>query len=264
LFIERVVFQAYAGRLRIEKTIGFLNRAAPDKILGVSTSTELILAFALPLSIFLLAFVVGCFEKRAVRQFESAQLGELPGYLNAMIASAIANGFRICDSGHHTKHKEKMWGALVLSPDRKILAVIGDGTISGLRSRWTVLMSRLKDGSFFFTCDQAGSAELDPMTKRQILMKADFNEMFTKHSARLAEGIVPLDFPEKSNWTTMDEVYRARVDRIVTMGLARYVDADRQMYCYSPWGSFRATILHGLGQVIRPSSFVRHYKRQPG
>jgi hypothetical protein len=70
----------------------------------MSDTIAVLPAISLPLLLFGLAFVVGCFETRAVNQFESAQLGEMPGYLNAMVADAITHGFTVCDSGYAECH----------------------------------------------------------------------------------------------------------------------------------------------------------------
>jgi hypothetical protein len=134
----------------------------------------------------------------------------------------------------------------------------------GLRSQQTTLMSRFNDGSLLFTSDLVGACELDPFTERQNMMNADFREMLAKHCARLQERIAPRPFPFDSGWTTVDEMYRAQCDRIIERGLARYTDADREFMRLTVWGSFRASILHGLQAVHRPANFSRQFKRRPG
>jgi hypothetical protein len=224
----------------------------------------LILACAIPLAFFSLGFIVGCFEKRRVRMFESGEVPSLPPYLQAMTQDAIERGCTFTGTGYHTKYKQKLCAVLMFSADRRAMIVVGEGTIANLPYKQTMLISRFRNGAFLFTVDLVGAAELDPLTQRQILMKADFGEMIDKHSARLEEGNIPVPFASDADWSALDQIYRTRVDRMVKADLARYVDADREIYCYSIWGSFRATILHGLGQIFRPTNFARHYKRSPG
>jgi hypothetical protein len=71
-------------------------------------------------------------------------------------------------------------------------------------------------------------------------------------------------FPADANWGSVDALYRERVDRIVARGLGRYADAQHEFFRYTPVGSFRATFVHGLLQVLRPSNYWRTYKPRPG
>src|SRR5579884_1897899 len=119
----------------------------------MSHTITLILCIAIPFCFFILAFVVGCFERHPVRSFFPAAVDSFPPYLQLMVERAMANGFIYCDAGHHAKYKENMTGGLLISPDLGTIAVIAEGTISGLRFRQTILMSRFRDGSFLFTSD---------------------------------------------------------------------------------------------------------------
>jgi hypothetical protein len=102
----------------------------------MSQNTWLLMAaFGLPFLLFVGAFVVGCFERHPVRQFESAVLQQVPPYMLATTRDASALGFTCIATGVHTKFRDKLAGALLVSPDRMILAVIGDGTILGMPSK---------------------------------------------------------------------------------------------------------------------------------
>ena len=137
----------------------------------------------LPLLLFGAAFVVGCIERNPVRMFESAPLESAPPYMQAILRDASALGYQWRDGGIHTKFREKLKAGLLLSADLRTLAIVGDGQIAGMRSRKTILISRLPDQHVLLTVDEAGTAELDPMTTRQILMNADFHG-----TARRARG----------------------------------------------------------------------------
>jgi hypothetical protein len=224
----------------------------------------ILVIFAIPALFFIAAFVVGCFEKQMVRSFEREQLESLSAYGTAMAQRAGTYGFEYRDSGVHPKHK-KVKGILLLSHDALILAIVSEGEIAKMPLKKTVLYSRFADGSVLITLDEAGISELDPLTRRQFLMNADFPELVRKHREALAASrVAARPFPADASWIDLDELNRARTDRVVAAGLARYVDAGREQYRLTVWASFKTTILHGTGQVLSPKNYVRSSKKRPG
>jgi hypothetical protein len=224
----------------------------------------LALCFGLPLLLFLAAFVVGCIERHPVRMFDSAQLRSASDYMQAVARDAYALGYQWRDGGIHTKFREKIQAGLLLSSDRLTLAIVGDGHIAGMRSRKSILISKLRNGQIVMTVDEAGTAELDPLTTRQIIMNASFNELHRAHVAKLMELPPAEPFPPEAGWEQIDQLYRARSDRVVERGLASYTDPRREFFRYTMWGSFRTSILHGIGQLLVPANYWRTYKRRPG
>jgi hypothetical protein len=224
-----------------------------------------LLVLAAVAAIFVPAFVVSCFEKRAVRMFEpGGEAVPWSPYMQAMANVAMAEGFLVHCTGRHTKYPDTLFAVLLLSPDRRVLALCGDGTMLGLRAQMTILISRFGDGALLITTDDVGVCELDPLTRRQSLMRADFRELFAKHTKAARQRIAPSPFPPDSDWSTVDRVYRERFDRIVARGLARYVGDDRERIRYTVWGSFRASILHGLATLHRPVMYLRQFKARKG
>ncbi|MGA2441064.1 MAG: hypothetical protein ABSH08_08900 [Tepidisphaeraceae bacterium] len=222
---------------------------------------QILLLFAVP---FVPAFIVGCFEKRAIRMFETGEMKVQTKYLQLMTAAALAHGFTLRCTGHHVKYKNTLFAALYLSADRTILALIADGSIGAFRQPKTLLMSRFKDGSIVITINDAGMIELDEMTHRYILINAGFDELLAKHLALKNERIGPSLFPATADWTAVDNLYKEKTDRIVARGLARYTDAGHDFARYTPWGSFRATILFGIALTHRPATWLRQFRRKPG
>jgi hypothetical protein len=222
---------------------------------------QILLLFAVP---FLPAFIVGCFEKRAIRMFEAGEMNIQTKYLQLMTAAALAHGFTLRCAGHHIKYKNKLFAALYLSADQTILALIADGFIGAFRQAKTLLMSRFKDGSILITINDAGMIELDAMTHRYILINAGFDELLAKHLALRNQRIGPSLFPPDADWAAVDNLYKEKTDRIVARGLARYTDAAHDFARYTPWGSFRATILFGIALTHRPATWLRQFKRKPG
>lgn len=224
---------------------------------------HLLVAFAVPAFLFLSAFIVGCFEKKTIRDFALVESRPGSTYFENMINSAVANGFTFVADGVHPKY-QSLFAALFCSPDQKTLTVIADGTIINLRSRKTYLISQKSDGTVLITITDPGTCEFDPLTQREIMLKASFDELWKKHVSRVDESGRMVTFKPAGAWAALDEIWRARVSRIVNRGLANYLGDGRDFYRYTVWGSFRATIVHGLGQVLRPSNWVRHRRRLPG
>jgi len=224
---------------------------------------ELLLAIGIGLGFFVLAFFAGRFEKRSVRSFESAELPSLTPYMEVVVEQATSLGFVYRDSGIHVKYGEKWIGALLLSADACILAVVSQGNLYRLTSKKTVLMSRFSNDSVLITVDEAGTAELDPMTTRQIVMNASFSELLDKHLNRIQQISVPRQFPADADWSNLDELNLLRNDRIVARGLAVYLNPEKTAIRYTAWGSFRASIVHGIAQLLIPQNYWRHFKSRP-
>ncbi len=172
--------------------------------------------------------------------------------------------FQVLGGAHHAKYKEKWIAVLLISADRRILSLITDGQIYGMKSKKCLLFSRFGDGRVLRTCDEAGTADLDPQVIEQILMKADFEELLRAHMERALQISLPEEFDGTRGWSEYHDLNRRRIDRIVAAGLARYRDPGRAYFSYTPWGSFRATIIHGFKQVLSPRNHVRNWKPRPG
>jgi hypothetical protein len=227
----------------------------------------LILAvFALPLALFVAAFVIGCFEKHPVRMFVAAPPSTAPArYVTVMLGRAGVFGFTWRAHGEHTKFGRKLQAELLLSADTYVLAIVGEGKIAKMPVKKTILLSRFADQSLLLTVDEAGTAELDSKSRRQILTNANFEELLRAHYDHIAKSAVQaVPFAVNAGWNEIDEMYRQRADRIVAQGLARYLDGSREWFRYSPRGSFRASIVHGMLQVFRPSNHWRQFKPRPG
>jgi hypothetical protein len=218
-----------------------------------------LLILACMVAAFLPAFLVGCLEWHPVRMFESGPIHRMTAYLmNALLRAQQFNHFQLRAYGHHFKHKGGLFGALLLSADRQILAVAADGVIyRGFRTAATLLFTRFRDGSVLITTDSIGTGEMDQMTKRQIVWNATFDELLEKHKAAAEQRIGADPFPADADWETLEEIYRARAQRLVARGLARYADPQRQYIRYTLSGSLRMTVIHGLTVLHRPATYLR-------
>ncbi|HWE97683.1 MAG TPA: hypothetical protein VG269_27255 [Tepidisphaeraceae bacterium] len=211
----------------------------------------LLLAIGLPMSLFLAAFVVGCFERLHVRMFAPSEPGDWTGYMSRMAAVAIELGYVYRADGHHTKYGGKLPAILFLGPDHSTLALICQGTIANLPTRKTILMSQLRSGECIITTDDPGTCELDPLTRRQILIRSSFGELAERHARALDSGGPFEPFPADAGWECVDRITRARVDRMVAAGAARYADDGRDVFRKTVRGAFRASLIHGILQSFR-------------
>jgi hypothetical protein len=225
----------------------------------------LIAAFGLPLFLLFSAFVVGCFEKHPVRQFESALLAQLPPYLLATMRDASSLGFMCIATGVHTKFRDKLVGVLLISPDRLMLAMIGEGAILGMPSKKTLLLSRMKSGQLLLCTDDVGTAELDPGSTRKIVMNARFAQLndvqrkLIQEAPGVAEPFVP-----NPGWGELDALFDVRAKRMVQAGRISYADANNSFYRYRPWWAFRVSIIHGIAQSLKPQNLWRHLRPRAG
>src|SRR4051812_2400279 len=96
---------------------------------------------------FIPAWIVGCFEKKAIRMFDPCEGLRITAYLQSGIDRALANGFSIRCYGRHIKHPQTLFATLLLSSDRLVLALCSDGRIGSLPYSLTILMSRCRDGT---------------------------------------------------------------------------------------------------------------------
>jgi hypothetical protein len=211
---------------------------------------------------FIPAFLVSCLERLPVCMFEAGQIKRMTRYLmTALLRAQQFNGFQLRAYGHHFKHKETLFGVLLLSPDRQILALVGDGLIyKKFRYAATLLITRFRDGSVLITTDDIGTGELDQMIKRQIVWNAPFDELLEKHRAAVEQRIGVDSFPPDADWQTLEQLFRARADRLVARGLVRYADSEHQYIRCTPWGALRTTIVHGVAMVHRPATYLRALK----
>jgi hypothetical protein len=219
-----------------------------------------LVVIGLSMLFFVAAFIISIFENHPVRMFERADLPPFTPYIEKMIGQAQQHGFRVACGGHHTRFKDKLPGVLLISEDGLTLAIIGEGTILKMPTRKTLLMSLLMDKRVLITVDEAGTGELDPGTHRQILMHADFHELIDKHSKWLQTERMQVAIMD-DDWSSVDQITRLRVRRMVDAGYARYVDTAQEHYRNTAWGSFLSTIVHGLQQILRPTNYIRHLRR---
>lgn len=208
------------------------------------------------------AFVVACFEKKAIRMFDPCEGVRLTPYLHNAMDRAMANRFRIRCYGRHIKYRDTLFAMLLMSEDRRVLALCGGGGLGRLPYSLTILMSRCRDGTILLTYDSVGIAELDRMTDARS-GPAGFDRLLRDHLRRVDARVAPELFPADADWRCVDEIYWAKTDRIVERGLAKYVGGGKDYIRLTLRGSFYSTVMHGMKLIHRPFWLMRRVVARP-
>jgi len=211
---------------------------------------------------FLPAFIVCCFEKKAIRMFEPCGGLKMTAYMQNSIDRALVNGFSHRCYGRHIKYRDTLFGVLMISPDRRMLALIAGGGLGKLAYSLTILISRCRDGTILITYDSIGIAELDRLTDAQSSPRG-FDRILQEHVKRLDAQIAPEIFPANADWTCVDKIYWEKTDRIVERGLAKYVGGGKDYIRFTLRGSFWSTMIHGLKIIHRPIWLARRAVARP-
>jgi hypothetical protein len=202
----------------------------------------------------LLMIAVAMIEKQYLKQELTPVAGEsslqvLP-YFTATNELAEQNNFIHCGDFYPSKGKSVVKGNLSawLSPDKHTLCLVVTGKFAGMRTRKTRLITRLRDGSFLETADEAGTVDITGATQLVILLYADLTALNALHESRLAscsEGSQL--FADKNILTQMEEMEMARGERLVDFGLARFADWDRETIRYTLKGAWKLMLKSRFG-----------------
>src|SRR5689334_19336201 len=157
--------------------------------------------FVLIMAVLFVAIIVAsCFETQRVREFVPAEPDKLPRPLPyAVVMNQAASLAGFIPGGTFVKNRKgpvyRIRLDLWLSPDQSSLLSIASGTLTGMRYKRTVLMSRLAADKFLVTTDSFTSEDLSGTMSTEIVLNADFRELTARHSFRLASsGVLPQPF----------------------------------------------------------------------
>ena len=183
-------------------------------------------------------------EKQMIHCFESCDkevILKQSDYTKATNEAAEQFGFSHCTWFRHSRGK--LYQATVttwLSPDALILLVVGGGKIAGISIKTTLLYSKSVDGSVLVTCNEAGEFDLSGVFDKQVLWNADLNELYDLHTNRMEIWDEPLEvFNSLSVLKDYESLQKRRVQMLVDMGLARYLDFDQNEWRYTIKGAIQ-------------------------
>jgi len=218
---------------------------------------------------FLLVLVIALSETQRIRWLSPAEEGfeaELSPYAQAVNHAASQLGFQSC--GHFRQVGGRLYRAtasLWLSPDLRILAVVGGGKLAGMPYKRTQLLSRTADGRTILTEDDAGEVDLSGLTDRVFLLNAGLEELHAVHRERLSttEGsAVPFD--QGNVMGDYEAMRRQRAVRLAEMGLARFL-RDDDHWRYTLKGSLLAAYRSYFAQLLEASKQQRRLRvKRPG
>ena len=219
---------------------------------------------------FVTILAVGCLEKHRIHDFKpmGPDLLQVPSpYFQAMNDAARQAGFQLEGVfGQYRRNSTyRCCIALWLSPDGQTLLSVGGGKLAGINYRKTLLLSRL-GGKVLVTMDEFGSTDLSGTREIEALLNADLAELNTRHLQRLAlSKEAPSPFSMGNLLQQYEEMNRLQVDKLIHLGLAKYLDAQDGIWRYSPKGAWVYAVRGYLkGMKGAQGQAARLKKKRPG
>lgn len=195
----------------------------------------------IPLSIFgfcILLYVVAVWEPHRIRSYEESLPDDsvLPPYLKRFADELEHNGFE-CDYWRHSNFD--MACMLAFSPDRIILAHVGEGKLAGRHAKQIWLCSRLHDDRVLVTTDTFDEGDPSKVLITNRVIHGTPAEMLAAHREYMAAQLqMPIKFAEPSPRAAFEWILRKRAERLVEWGRARWMDPDRKRWRFTLKGGF--------------------------
>jgi hypothetical protein len=217
-----------------------------------------------------LLFFVALFERHPPDEFVPCDLDRLPEpsrYFLAVSDSARRLGFEFVGSFKQNR-KSRVYGAYVtywLAPDRKTLLRVDGGKTIRVPEKKMLLTSLMLDNRLLVTTDKVGNRDLSNLTDRKLLTNAHLEELYEYHQKRLAaQPLQPRLWEKERAFQLAESLREMKANRLIELGLARYVDPQRTVWCYSWRGALR--IITSLQQATDEGSaqMERRNLKRPG
>ena len=158
--------------------------------------------------------------------------------------------------------------AFWLSPDRRVLAVVSNGTLAAISLNLTSLVTRTDDGGYIHSVDDFKGLASDPsgLARSDVLSNADFDELLAWHLERVESAPLPaVPYPQDDPLGEHRRLHQFRADRLEERGYARFLDHERQRWKLTTRGAFVAAIRSTLRQYVqRVRNTGRKTIRRPG
>lgn len=216
------------------------------------------------LIVFFLVFltVIHRVEKRAIwpfgelQQQPDSQWIDVGGYTRRWVADALRTGFvQLGWAAHFPGGLLQVTYALLVSPDRSTLAVIGSGTAGKMPVQCTWLHSPVTDGRSFYTTDRQSGVQLDLSRNwtNQLIFTSSFGDLWQRHQSWLqAKGIPPRTFPAGRELAQLRSVREDHFRSMSQAGLIAYTDPSGQMFQFTLSGAAKtASLSYLLGMMRR-------------
>jgi hypothetical protein len=224
----------------------------------------LIAVFIVALLVLLIA--VAFLEKRMAWPYSdfAEGTGFDDAYGNRMVEEAHQLGFIFLHWCHDLKGEViRVNYAMLVSPNRDSIAVIGAGTVLSMKVQCTWIHTPTSDGRSFYSTDHQNGIENDisGMWKNQLVSTRDFEGLWEKHkewTERLQ--ISPLTFKPEHELAEFRKVREEHFHLMVKKGLIRYTDSTCSHWRYTIFGAIKVATRNyaiGLSRALTFGKFPR-------
>jgi len=230
-----------------------------------------ILFGALCIFCFISIFLVACWEKHPLRQYQPGApeaVGPPSGYFRAMNEAAAARNLQHC--GHYLQTRDsslyRCCVSLWLTADQCTLVTVWGGKLAKIDYKRTLFISVTTDGGEIVTLDDFGIVDLSGIRDLEVVYRADFEELAARHDQRLAEAHASLKpFPPTRAMDQFEDLGQVRAERMVALGLAKFLDLQESNWRYTVKGAFKnAFVGYVMGLQKAKQQKNRAHKRRPG
>jgi len=140
--------------------------------------------------------------------------------------------------------------SLWLTADQSTLIMVWGGRMAKIDYKRTLFISVTGDGREIVTLDEFGISDLSGIRDFDVVYRANFEELVARHTERLAQVAEPLKpFSPTRAMDQYEDLGKVRADRMVALGLAKYLDLQESAWRYTAKGAFCAayeTFIKGL------------------
>ncbi len=182
-------------------------------------------------------------------------IDDATGYALTTIKHAIENGFEFLGWSRDLKGPmfQQVSYAMLISSDRKTLAIVGIGIVMNQRVGATWLSSTQSDRlRYVLTTDQSGAIEPDVagIGTCSLLDGVTFHELLQKHQSitnQLHGGVLTMN--KGKVLQDFATIRRERYDWLERRSIIRFVDQERSRWKYTLRGAFAVTIQRSVAYI---------------
>jgi len=215
--------------------------------------------------------VVGLLEKQRVRDFAPVPPETLPPaspYFKAMNDAAPHLGYERGEVVGQARDSRAYRCCLAfwLSPEQKSFLCIAGGKLAMVDHKRTLILSKLDNGRVLVTTDECGMEDFSGTRDLELLLNANLSELHALHQQRLSSASVsPSTFAPTNLLGQYEALNEIRVRALVDRGLARFVDAQCNVYRFTFKGAFlNATVGYFRGLKRGQAQKERIKLKRPG
>ena len=158
-------------------------------------------------------------------------------------AAAVAAAARFTWLGTFADGKGKLYRLrydFFRSPEGDVLALVGAGTMASVPVQTTWLYTLLADGRCLVTVDHqnGGETDLAGLAEEALIAGRGFMGQAAAHYARVEAASSPAtQFADSDPLAVLRAYRQGRIERLVALGYAGFLDTERAAWRYSPKGA---------------------------